>query len=148
MSILDQFDHPERKQDKEHFKHLVDVAMADGVIEEQELKMLHRLGKNLGLTKAEIDVLIESTKNSTYNPPYELKKRFEQMYTIIKMVLADGKIENNEMRMATNIGLKSGFPESEIPVLLNVLINGIRNEEDEEEIFDQYRKRLMSTQGK
>ena len=144
MSILDSFDHPEKKQGKEHFKHLIEVALADGVLEDQELKMLHRLGKNLGLTQAEIDDLLNSTKNSGYNPPYELKERFEQMYTIIKMVLADGKIENNEMRMATNLGLKSGFTESEIPVLLSVLIQGVKNDEDEEELFKTYRKRLKS----
>lgn len=147
MSILEHFDHPERKQDKEHFKHLVDIALADENIDEQERKMLNRIGKNLGLTEAEINNLIDSSKNASYNPPYELKKRFEQMYTIVKMVLADGKIENNEMRLATNIGLKSGFSETEIPVLLSVLISGIRNEEDEDDLFDQYRKRLMSIQG-
>lgn len=147
MSILEHFDHPERKQDKEHFKHLVDIAMADGTIEEQEHKMLIRIGKNLGLTEEEINNLIDSSKNASYSPPYELKKRFEQMYSIVKMVLADGKIEDREMRMATNIGLKSGFAESEMPVLLSVLIGGIRNEEDEDDLFDQFRKRVVSVQG-
>lgn len=147
MSILEHFDHPERKQDKEHFKHLVDIALADENIDEQERKMLNRIGKNLGLTEAEINGLIESSKNASYNPPYELKKRFEQMYSIVKMVLADGKIENNEMRLATNIGLRSGFSETEIPVLLSVLISGIKNEEDEDDLFDQYRKRVVSVQG-
>lgn len=146
MSILDIFDHPEKKQDKEHFKHLVDIAMADGLIEEEENKMLNRIGKDLGLTDSEINILIDSSKNASYNPPYELRKRFEQMYTIVKMVLADGKIENNEMRMATHIGLKSGFTETEIPVLLAVLIGGIRNNENEDDLFEQYRKRVMSTQ--
>lgn len=144
MSILEHFDHPERKQDKEHFKHLVDIAMADGVIEEQEHKMLNRIGKNLGLTEEEVNNLIDSSKKAAYNPPYELKKRFEQMYAIVKMVLADGKIENNEMRLATNIGLKSGFTEAEMPVLMSVLIGGIRNEEDEDDLFDQYRKRVVA----
>lgn len=147
MSILEHFDHPERKQDKEHFKHLVDIAMADGIIEDEERKMLNRIGKNLGLTDVEVNSLIESSKNVAYNPPYELKKRFEQMYTVVKMVLADGKIENTEMRLATNISLKSGFSETEIPVLLSVLIAGIRNEEDEDDLFDQYRKRVMSVKG-
>ncbi|MGE5428535.1 MAG: hypothetical protein ACM3O8_11620, partial [Methylococcaceae bacterium] len=78
---------------------------------------------------------------------YELKKRFEQMYAIVKMVLADGKIDSNEMRLATNIALKSGFTDAEIPVLLSVLIGGVRNEEDEDDLFDQYRKRVVSVQG-
>lgn len=60
------------------------------------------------------------------------------------MVLADGKIENNEMRLATGLALKSGFTETEIPALLALLINGIKNGEDEEDLFKLYKKRIMS----
>jgi len=143
MSILEHFDHSERKQDKEHFKHLVQVALADGKIEENEFKMLHRLGKNMGFTDPEIDDLLDSTKQSAYNPPYELFRRFEQIYGIVKMVLADDKIENNEMRLATGLALKSGFSENEIPALLVLLIDGIKNGEDEEDLFKIYKKRIM-----
>lgn len=144
MSILEHFDHPDRKQDKEHFMHLIQVAMADGLIDDVELKMLHRLGKNMGFTDPEIDNLLESTKKSAYNPPYELSKRFEQLYSIVKMVLADEKIDNTEMRMASGLALKSGFAEAEIAALLNLLIKGIREGEDEEDLFKQYKKRIMT----
>lgn len=144
MSLLEHFDHPDRKQDKEHFKHLIEIALADGVIEDIELKMLHRLGKNMGFTEPEIANLLESSKKSAYHPPYELAKRFEQLYGIVKMVLADGKIEDNEMRMTSGIALKSGFADEEIPALLALLINGIKNGEDEEDLFKLYKKRIMT----
>lgn len=143
MKLLEHFDHEGKKQDKEHFKHLIQVALADGVIEDNELKMLHRLGKNMGFTDPEIDDLLESTKNSTYNPPYELSKRFEQLYSVVKMVLADGKIDNNEMRLTTGIAIKSGFEEAEIPALLALLMNGIKSGDDEEDLFNLYKKRRM-----
>lgn len=144
MSILEHFDHPDRKQDKEHFMHLIQVALADGIIEDAELKMLHRLGKNMGLTDAEVDYLLESSKKSAYIPPYELAKRFEQLYAIVKMVLADGKIDNAEMRLASGIALKSGFAEGEIPAILSMLIRGIKEGEDEEDLFKLYKKKIMS----
>jgi len=143
MSILEHFDHPDKKQDKEHFMHLIKVALADGIIEDIELKMLNRLGKNMGFTDPEIDDLLESTKNSSYNPPYELAKRFEQLYGIVKMVLADGKIDNSEMRLTTGLALKSGFADEEIPALLALLINGIKNGEDEEDLFNLYKKKRI-----
>ena len=144
MSILEHFDHPEKKQDKEYFLHLIQIALADGTIEELELKMLHRLGKNMGLTDPEIENLLESTKNSTYNPPYELAKRFEQLYGIVKVMLADDKIDHTEMRLASGLALKSGFAEGEIPALLSLLINGIKEGEEEEDLFKQYKKRIMT----
>ena len=143
MNFLEQFDHPSRKQDKEHFGHLIQIAMADGKIETSELEMLHRFGGKLGLTTQEVDDLLETSKKSAYVPPYEFEKRFGQLYDVIKMVFADGKIDNNEMRLATGIALKSGFTEQEIPVLLALLINGIKNGDNEEDLFDLYKKRRV-----
>ena len=144
MSILDHFDHSEKKQSKEYFLHLIQVAMADGTIGELESSMLHRLGKNMGFTDPEIEALLKSTRHSAYHPPYELSKRFEQLYGIVKVILADDKIDNAEMLLARGLALKSGFAEGEIPALLSMLTNGIKEGEDEEDLFKQYKKRIMT----
>lgn len=144
MKFLDHFDHPERKQDKEHFIHLVQVAVADGKVEESELKMLHRLGNKLGLTQQEIEDLLDSNKQSAYIPPYELSKRFGQIYDIVNMIFADGAIDENEMKLVNSLAMKSGFAESDLPVLLSVLMDGIKKGSDEEELFDLYKKKRIS----
>lgn len=143
MNILEQFDHPEKIKDKAHFVHLIQIAMADGTIEQTELNLLQQLGSKMDLTSPEMHDLLESTKNSAYIPPYKLSKRFGQLYDVIKMVFANGKIENNEMRLATVIGLKSGFTEQEMPVLLNILINGIKNNTQEDDLLELFKKRRI-----
>lgn len=144
MKFLEHFDHPERKQDKEHFIHLVQIALADGNLEDVELKMLERMGSKLGLTKPEIDDLLATNNQSSYIPPYELSKRFEQLYDVVKMVFADGKIDDNEMRLVNGLALKSGFAEEDIPVLLSVLVDGIKNGDDQDDLFALYKKRRMA----
>lgn len=146
MKISDHFDHPERKQNKARFNHLIEVAMADGIIQDSEKQILHRLGRKMGLTEPEIDNLIETAKKSEFIPPYEFSKRFEQLHDIIKMVLADGIIDNSEMRLAKGLAVIYGFDDKEIPDLLEFLINGINNKEDEEELFRIYRKKRMINQ--
>lgn len=141
---MEQFDHPGRKQDKEHFIHLVQIAMADGTIDDVEFDLLKQFGKKLGLTNPEITGLLEVSKKTEYIPPYEFERRFGQLYDVLKMVIADGVIEDNEMLLATRIGLKSGFSEQEMPVLLNVLINGIKNDEQEDDLFELFKKRRMN----
>ncbi len=144
MNILEQFNHLGKKQDKKHFQHLISVAMADGNIDPSETKMLHRVGRKMGFTEPEIDNILESNRMLAYIPPYELHKRFEQIYDIIKMVLADGNIDKNEMRLANSFASKSGFSESEIPKLLVLLISGIREGKDEEDLFESYKKQKKS----
>lgn len=140
MNILDYFDHPIKKQNIEYFVHLVRIAKADEIVSNTELELLHRIGRKLGFTDPEIDKLIATTGKSDYIPPYELSKRFEQVYEIVKMTLADGVIENNEMRLASGFAIKSGFNESEIPNLLVLLIRGIKEGKDEEDLFELYKK--------
>lgn len=140
MSHLDFFDHPLKKQNKEYFVHLVRIAKADDTMSHTELELLNRIGKNLGFTDPEINKLIEITGKSDYNPPYELSKRFDQVYEIVKMTLADGQIDNQEMRLASAFAFKSSFNESEIPSLLVLLIHGIKEGKDEEELFEVYMK--------
>ena len=140
MNLTDHFDHQEKKQKKEHFKHLIEVAFVDKTIDISEKEMLHQIGKRLGFTDPEIDNLIKCVKKSAFDPPYELSKRFEQFYDIIKMVMADGRIDNDEMRLATGLAIKYGFNDNEIPNLLVLLIKGIKNGEDEEDLFEKFRK--------
>lgn len=144
MKFLDHFDHSERKQDKEHFYHLIQVARADGKFDAAEMQMLYRIGSNLGLTHPEIDDLLNNSDQSAYNPPYELSKRFEQFYDVIKMVYADGKVDTEEMKFASALAIKSGFAEEDIPVLLSVLTEGIKNGEDQEDLFIRFKKKRMS----
>lgn len=141
MKLLEHFDHPERKQDKEHFLHLIQIASADGIIDDSELIVLSRIGKNLGLTDPEIKDLFDTSKQSEYVPPYELAERFEQLYRIIQMILADDKIANEEIHRAKILGLKSGFSEEDLTILLPLLIEGVKNDQDVEDLFALYKKR-------
>jgi hypothetical protein len=140
MNIVNFFDHPGKKQNKEYFVHLVRIAKADDTISNSELELLHRIGRKLGFTDPEIENLIATTDKSDYIPPYELSKRFEQVYEIVKMTLADGVIDNHEMRLATSFAIKSGFDDSEIPRLLGLLLSGIKQGKDEEELFEVFKK--------
>src|SRR5665811_43119 len=140
MNLSNNFDHPVKTHNKEYFVHLVRIAKADDIITNSEKELLHRIGRKLSFTDPEIDNLVLTTDKSDYIPPYELSKRFDQVYEIVKMTLADGTIDKNEMRLAGAFAVKSGFSEAEIPNLLSLLIEGIKGGKDEEDLFEVYRK--------
>ena len=140
METLNYLDYSVKQQNIEYFVHLVRIAKADDIVSGPEFELLHRMGKMIGFADTEIDQLIESTGKSDYLPPYELSRRFEQVYGIMKMALSDGIIDKNEMRLTTNFAIKSGFPENEIPKLLLLLINGVRQDKDEDFLFELYKK--------
>ena len=140
MNIFNYFEHPEKKLNKDYFVQLVRSAKADDIIRNSELELLHSIGKKLGFTEPEINTLIATTDKSDYIPPYELSKRFDQVYEIIRIIMSDGEVDNSEMKLAEGFAMRSGFSEEEIPNLLALLIRGIKEGNDEEELFEVYKK--------
>jgi hypothetical protein len=140
MNYIEQFEHDGNWHDKENFMQLLQVALADGIIDKFELELLHRIGIKMGFTDPEIDILIESFSKLAYNPPYELSKRFLQVYDLVKIILANGKIDKNEMRLVYGFATKSGFNDREIPCLLVLLIKGIKEDKDEDDLFKVFIK--------
>jgi hypothetical protein len=59
------------------------------------------------------------------------------------MVYADGEIDDKEMKLASGLALKSGFADEDLPVLLSVLVEGIKNGDDEEDLFARFKKKRM-----
>ncbi len=138
--MLNYFDHHDKKASKEHFLHLIQVASADGVVDKAELEMLHKMGSHLGLTVAEINDLIQQKKLRTYIPPYELEKRFHQLYDVVAMALADGVLFKNEISMIKRLAIALSFNEVDTDRLVNLLINGIKYDKKEEELFQAYKQ--------
>jgi hypothetical protein len=142
MNLSDFSIQPKKKQSIEYYIHLVRIAKADDLVSDNELELLHRIGERLGFSDLEIDELIASTDRMDYIHPYELSARFEQVFEIVKMTLADGVIDRNEMRLASSFAVKSGFSDDEIPGLLLLLIDGIRKGKNEEELFSIFKAGL------
>jgi uncharacterized tellurite resistance protein B-like protein len=141
MSIVNYFDHHDRKAGKEHFLHLIQVAKADGVIDKTEMDMLHKMGKRLGLTDPEIDELIDNKDSKTFIPPYSLEDKFHQLYDVVAMALADGIMFTNEIKMFKRLAVASNFDDKEADKLLNLLVNGIKQSKSEDELFHIYKKK-------
>lgn len=126
-----------------YFVHLIRIALADDVISTKELVLLHRVSKKLGFTVEETDHLIRTTGKSGYTPPTGLRARFDQIYEIVNMTLVDGSINKNEMHLASSFAAKSGFNEKEIPTMLVLILNGIRQGKNKDELFKEYQNKVM-----
>jgi uncharacterized tellurite resistance protein B-like protein len=144
MNKVDSPDYSINKANTEYFVHLIRIALADNVINRNEMEILYQISKKLGFTVAETDHLIRTTGKSDYNPPSELLTRFEQVFEIVNMTWADGSIDKNEMRLASGFAAKCGFNEKEIPTMLVLLLNGIRQGKNKAELFKEYQNKLKS----
>lgn len=109
MSIAQLFESGERTQDKGHFKNLVLIANADGVVTEEETKLLNRIGKKIGLNEEQINSIKENPSQFSVIPPVSKIERLEQMIQLIKMMQADGSIDKHEYNLLELLAVRLGF---------------------------------------
>lgn len=144
MNFTDFVTHHGKRVNKEYFITLIQVSKTDGKIAGVELDLLYKEGKKFGLTEPEIEKLIASESNHAYHAPYSLHDKFEHMYNVAVMVLADEEVTENETKMLRKFAIEAGFKDEAIDKLISLLLDGIRNDEPEESLLAKFRKVLFN----
>jgi uncharacterized tellurite resistance protein B-like protein len=143
MNFSDFIKNTGKRISKEHYIHLVQVSKADGKINPSELDLLHREGRKFGLTDPEVDKLIEFEAHHNYNPPYSLADKFEHLYNIAEMILADEVITEGERKLIKRFAIEAGFSDKTIPKLVELLLDGIKKGKDEDDLFQRFKKEIL-----
>ena len=128
---------------KQHYLNLIDVFKVDGKINPDEFVLLHKEGRKFGLTDGEIDKLINEKSYHPFHAPYSLEEKFEQLYNVATMILADEIVTEEEKKALKRIALEAGFNEEVIERLRPILIDGIQNNESEESILAKFKSELF-----
>jgi hypothetical protein len=143
MNFSDFITHHGKRVNKDHYINLIQVSKTDGVIDPAELEMLHKEGRKFGLTDPEIDKLINSEIQNHYQPPYSLHEKFEHLYNVAEMILADDVVTDSEKKMIRRFATEAGFNDKAIEKLVDLLFEGIRNNESEESLLEKFKNQLF-----
>lgn len=139
MNLTDFITDNGKRVNKEHFIHLIQVSQIDGKMSQPEMELLHNQGKKFGLTDPEIDILIKSEFQHYYDPPYSLDHKFDQLYNIAEMILSDEEIADSEKRAVKRYAIAAGFKDKHIDGLIDLLFNGIKNNQTEDSLFSEFK---------
>lgn len=143
MNFSDFITHNGKRVNKEYFINLIQVSKIDGKIAGAELEMLHKEGKKFGLTDPEIEKLISTESLNTYHAPYSLDEKFEHLYNVAVMILADDVITEGEMRMLRKFAIEAGFNDKALNKLPDLLFEGIKNNESEESLLAKFKDNIF-----
>lgn len=97
---------------EEQISILVHLSMADNFLAEQESNLIHNIGERNGLSKDDVELIIDNPKpipNLKNLPPDE---KFDYLFNVIQLMKIDGKIHQKEIsfceRLAIALGYKPG----------------------------------------
>ncbi|WP_310379310.1 TerB family tellurite resistance protein [Flavobacterium sp.] len=119
MSFSDLFDSEFKQRNKGHFSAIVRVAMADGSIDPEEKLFLDRLGRNLEISAAEYEEILENPLKYPINPPYLHAQRLERLYDLARMVHIDHHLGDKQDQILKKFGLALGFTPGNVNYIVD-----------------------------
>jgi hypothetical protein len=116
--MFEVFESEASKRRKAHLKNLVSLAKLDGRVAAEELDFLINVGARNGIYESDIKKMLASEATVKVTIPTNDAERFEILYDLIEMMLADGVMEERELDFAIDLCCRLGFK----PAISGVLV--------------------------
>lgn len=121
------FESEETKRLKSHITNLGALAKIDGHLDPSEMNFIISIGKKHGMKADDVRNLVAGVKATESQLPTNDSERFDQIYDLVEMMLADGIVDESEMDFCINMAAKLGFKKSIVGVLVRKITMGVKD---------------------
>lgn len=118
------------------FKNLLAIALADGMLDKNELDYLFKVSDKFYITPDEIQQLISGEHELEYERPTSKKERILKLHRMVEMMLLDGEADLKEYRICMSLGVALGFDEQRIESILDKMIDLVEADTPAEKILE------------
>lgn len=138
------FSSAETKRRKSHILNLLSVAAADGEISEREIAFLAHVAERLYMPRKEFIDVLENPNDVVFYPPDSDRERIDQLDDLVRMMLSDGDIDQNEIFRCKAFALKLGFKPQIIDALVKHVVEGAMHHWAKEVLFAKVAQLIRS----
>ena len=133
MSFSDLFTPGFKQRNRDHFAAIVRVALADGIITDEEKAFLNRTAINLEIEEAEVAEIMANPDNYPINPPANEQRRLERLYDLTRMVYADHIADEGEIQLLNRLVIGLGFATNDAQAIAEKALALVADGRDEDE---------------
>ncbi len=117
------FETKKTKNLKSHLANLVAIANSDGNFSVAEKRLIFDIGVKNGLSINDVKKIIKSdSKSIEFKVPDNDSERFDELYDLVSMMLADGSCSEDEMSNCIELAEKLGFRKAITGVLVRRIV--------------------------
>lgn len=138
MSYSNLFSSGFKLRNRDHFAAIVRVALADGVITEEEKAFLNRTAINLEIEEDEVTQIIANPDQYPINPPVNNQRRLERLYDLTRMVYADQIADEGEVELLNRLVIGLGFETQKSHTIAEKALRLISEGKDEDDFIDAF----------
>jgi len=141
------FESEQTKKVKSHLANLAALAKADGHIDEREMNFIVAVGKKNGVRADDVRTLVAGAHDRALLVPDNDSERFDQIFDLVDMMLADGIVDDNEMDFCIDMAEKLGFRKAIVGVLVRKISLGVKDGLPREKIKEESQSFLNYNEG-
>ena len=104
---------------KQHFKNLLSIAFADGILDKAELDFIFKKSGKYYLLTDDIEGIIRNVIHSTPLNIDDSSRRSGMMLDLVEMMFLDSEISEQQLRQCSIFGVSMGYSEEHIEDLVN-----------------------------
>lgn len=121
------FENAQAKKIQGHLLNLAALAKADGHIDEREMSFIIAVGQKNGLNASKVKALVADAQGMSTDIPNTDSERFDQIFDLVDMMLADGIVDETEMEFCIVMAEKLGFRKAIVGVLVRKISMGVKD---------------------
>lgn len=119
MSFTDLFESGAHRRNLGHFASLVNIAIVDGRLNENEERLLKRFARKLDITEAEYSEVIKNPGKYPFQAVNSADERLERMLEFFKLIYIDHGIDEEEHELIERYAIGLGYPHDKAMKLIN-----------------------------
>ena len=131
------FQNKQAKRIQGHLQNLAVLAKADGHIDDREMNFIIAVGKKNGMSADKVKALVSGSKGMSSDLPTNDSERFDQIFDLVDMMLADGIVDDTEMDFCIMMAEKLGFRKAIVGVLVRKISQGVKDGHPRERIKEE-----------
>ena len=131
------FENEQAKKIKGHLCNLAALAKADGHIDDREMNFIITVGKKNGVSASDVRKIVLGKSGGESDVPSNDSERFDQIFDLVDMMLADGVVDETEMDFCIVMAEKLGFRKAIVGVLVRKISQGVKDAMPRERIKEE-----------
>lgn len=96
---------------KSHLNILVQLAKVDGIVVQEEIDLIHEVGKANGMSEEDIASCFDEELPIGDLSSLSDDKKYDLIYSIVQLMKIDGKLYNEEIKFCAKMSAKLGYEE-------------------------------------
>lgn len=130
------FENEQTRKVKSHIMNLAALAKADGHIDEREMSFIVAVGRKNGMRSADVRSIVGNTSTVDMVLPDNDSERFDQIFDLVDMMLADGIVDDTEMSFCVEMAQRLGFQQDIVSGLVRRISQGVKDGLPRDQIKD------------